>query len=159
MSGNLVTAYIGLGSNLGDREEHLNRAVGMLENTSGVRVTKISAYFNTVPVGYTEQPDFLNAVAEIETTLTAYELLGICGGIEKTLKRERIVHWGPRTIDLDILLFGDLVLNDASLIIPHPRMLEREFVLKPLSDIAPERIHPVCNKSVRELYLEFLQKE
>ncbi|WP_330601064.1 2-amino-4-hydroxy-6-hydroxymethyldihydropteridine diphosphokinase [Caproicibacter fermentans] len=156
MSGSLVTAYIGLGSNLGDREAHLNRAVEMLENTSGVRVIKVSAYFNTAPVGYTEQPDFLNAVAEIETSLTAYELLGICCGIEKTLKRERIVHWGPRTIDLDILLFGNLVLNDASLTIPHPRMLEREFVLKPLNEIAPERIHPVCSKSIRELYHEFL---
>lgn len=159
MSGSLVTAYIGLGSNLGDREKHLNRAVEMLENTSGVKVTKVSVYFNTAPVGYTKQPDFLNAVAELETSLTAYELLGICGSIEKALKRERIVHWGPRTIDLDILLFGNLVLNDVSLTIPHPRMLEREFVLKPLNEIAPERIHPVFGKSIWELYHEFLQKE
>lgn len=131
----------------------------MLENTFGVGVTKVSTYFNTVPVGYTQQPDFLNAVAEIETCLTAYGLLGICGDIEKELKRERSVHWGPRTIDLDILLFGNLVLNDASLTIPHPRMLEREFVLKPLNEIAPEIIHPVCNKSVSELYFEILHKE
>lgn len=158
MSGSLVTAYIGLGSNLGDKESHLNRAVEMLEKTPGVRVTKVSAYYNTAPVGYTEQPDFLNAVAEIETSLTAYELLGICGGIEKTLKRERIVHWGPRTIDLDILLFGNLVLNDALLTIPHPRMLEREFVLKPLNEIVPEMIHPVCSKSIRALYIELLHK-
>ena len=131
----------------------------MLEKAFGVRVTKVSEYFNSAPVGYREQPDFLNAVAEIETSLTAYGLLGICGDIEKELKRERIVHWGPRTIDLDILLFGNLILNDALLTIPHPRMLEREFVLKPLNEIAPEMIHPVCGKSISRLYLEILHNQ
>lgn len=159
MSGNFVTAYIALGSNIGNREDHLNQAVKMLGNAFGIRVTAVSTYFNTAPVGYTEQPDFLNAVAGMETSLSAYELLGICGDIEKKLKRERIIHWGPRTIDLDILLFGNLVLNDELLTIPHPRMLEREFVLKPLNEIAPEMIHPICNKSISELYNKFLHKE
>jgi 2-amino-4-hydroxy-6-hydroxymethyldihydropteridine diphosphokinase/dihydroneopterin aldolase/2-amino-4-hydroxy-6-hydroxymethyldihydropteridine diphosphokinase len=157
MSSSLVTAYIGLGSNLGDREEHLNLAVEMLKNSLEVEVTNVSTYFNTAPVGYTQQPDFLNTVVELKTCLTAYGLLSICGDIEKGLKRERLVHWGPRTIDLDILLFGDLILNDASLTIPHPRMLEREFVMKPLNEIAPKMIHPVFNKSIHELYFDFSQ--
>lgn len=159
MSGNLETAYIGLGSNIGNREENLNKAVEMLRNAVGIRVTAVSTYFNTAPVGYTEQPDFLDAVAEIKTSLTAYELLIICSDIEKKLKRERIIHWGPRTIDLDILLFGSYILNEEMLTIPHPRMLEREFVLKPLNEIAPEMIHPVCNKSISELYNSYLYKE
>lgn len=159
MSGNHETAYIGLGSNIGNREENLNKAVEMLRSAVGIRVTAVSTYFNTAPVGYTEQPDFLDAVAEIKTSLTAYELLIICSDIEKKLKRERIIHWGPRTIDLDILLFGSYILNEEMLTIPHPRMLEREFVLKPLNEIAPEMIHPVCNKSISELYNSYLYKE
>lgn len=159
MSGSHVTAYIGLGSNIGNRDENLNRAVDMLRNAEGIRVTSVSTYLNTVPVGYTEQPDFLNAVVEVMTTLSAYELLELCRDIERKLKRERLIHWGPRTIDLDILLFEDLIIENEILIIPHPRMLEREFVLKPLNEIAPEMIHPVCNKSISELYNKFLHKE
>jgi len=158
MRDKFVTAYIGVGSNIGNREENLNKAVEMLRGAADIQVTAVSTYFNTAPVGYTEQPDFLNAVVELKTSRTAYELLDICHDIEKKLKRERIIHWGPRTIDLDILLFGNLVFNDKVLIIPHPRMLEREFVLRPLNEIAPETIHPVCNKSIRELYDEFLHK-
>lgn len=124
----------------------------MLGNAKDIRVTAVSSYINTAPVGYTEQPDFLNAVVEVITTLTAHDLLEVCGDIEKKLKRERFIHWGPRTIDLDILLFGDLILEDETLIIPHPRMLEREFVLKPLNEIAPGILHPVCKKTVSELY-------
>ena len=152
MSGKAVAAYLGLGSNLGNREENLNHAVDMLRNTAGIRVTRVSSYLNTAPVGYTEQPDFLNAAVEVETTLTPHELLEQCHRIEKQLKRERIIHWGPRTIDLDILLFGDLILEDASLTIPHPRMAEREFVLKPLDEIAPDAVHPVSRRSIRALY-------
>ncbi len=159
MSDNFVTAYIGLGSNIGNREENLTKALEMLRSTAGIRVTAVSVYINTAPVGYTEQPDFLNTVAEVKTSLTAYELLAVCGDIEKKLKRERLIHWGPRTIDLDILLFGNLVLNDELLTLPHPRMLEREFVLKPLNEIAPEALHPLCNKSIRELYHDFLNKK
>ncbi|MEA4988299.1 MAG: 2-amino-4-hydroxy-6-hydroxymethyldihydropteridine diphosphokinase [Anaerovorax sp.] len=158
MSGNGVTAYIALGSNIGNREVNLNQAVKMLNTTTGIKVTKVSGYFDTVPVGYTEQPNFLNAVVEIETYLTAYELLDVCGDIEGKLKRERIIHWGPRTIDLDILLFGNLVLDDELLTIPHPRMHEREFVLEPLNEIAPKVIHPLCNQNIRKLYNEILRK-
>ena len=158
MSGNQVTVYIGLGSNIGNREENLSRAVDMLGNIAGIRVTRVSSYYNTSPVGYTEQPDFLNAVAELTTSLTAYELLWHCREIEKQLKRERVIHWGPRTIDLDLLLFGDLILEDELLTIPHPRMLEREFVLKPFNEIAPKIVHPICRKSINELYHEILHK-
>lgn len=159
MRGNEVTAYLGLGSNLGNREENINLAADMLRNAPGIRVTRVSSHLNTAPVGYTEQPDFLNAAMEIETSLTAHELLEQCHRIEKQLKRERIIHWGPRTIDLDILLFGDLILKDASLTIPHPRMAEREFVLKPLSEIAPDAVHPVYHKSIRALYCALAGKE
>lgn len=159
MNDNFVTAYIGLGSNIGNREENLTKALEMLRSTAGIRVSAVSAYINTAPVGYTEQPDFLNTAAEVKTSLTAYELLAVCGYIEKKLKRERLIHWGPRTIDLDILLFGNLILNDELLTLPHPRMLEREFVLKPLNEIAPEVLHPLCNKSIRELYHDFLNKK
>jgi len=147
-----VTAYIALGSNLGDREAVLNRAAELLGKTEGIEVTAISSYYNTAPVGYTEQPDFLNAAAEIKTVLTPKELLQICMGIEKELKRERIIRWGPRTIDLDILLYGDRIINEENLIVPHPRMHERSFVLEPLKEIAPYAMHPVNGQTVSEMY-------
>jgi 2-amino-4-hydroxy-6-hydroxymethyldihydropteridine diphosphokinase len=152
MSGSSITAYIGLGSNLGNREENLNRTVIMLEHARGVKVTTVSSYCNTAPVGYTEQPDFLNAVVEIKTTLPAMELLEVCRQVEAELKRERVIRWGPRTIDLDILLYGDSIIQSESLTIPHPRMQEREFVLGPLKEIAPLALHPVFQKTAAELY-------
>jgi 2-amino-4-hydroxy-6-hydroxymethyldihydropteridine diphosphokinase/dihydroneopterin aldolase/2-amino-4-hydroxy-6-hydroxymethyldihydropteridine diphosphokinase len=152
MTGCKVTAYLALGSNIGDREAYLAKALKMLGETEGVKVTNVSTFLNTKPVGYTDQPDFLNAVVEIETTLEPHTLLGVCNEIEQNLKRKRIIHWGPRTIDVDILLFGDLVLEDETLTIPHPRMTERNFVMQPLSEIAPNVIHPVLGKTVWELY-------
>lgn len=146
-----MTAYLALGSNLGDREEHLRNALKMLSLTEGIEVTTVSTFINTAPVGYTDQPDFLNAVVEIETTLDPYALLSVCNEIEQALKRKRIIHWGPRTIDVDILLFGDLILEDEKLTIPHPRMLEREFVMKPLCEIAPKALHPVKKKTIKDL--------
>lgn len=151
MNGSQSKAYIGIGSNIGDRENNLNSAIEMLKQKDGVEVTAVSSYINTVPVGYTDQPDFLNAVVEVTTTLFPQKLLEVCASIEKDLKRERIIHWGPRTIDLDILLYDDLVLNDSNLIIPHPRMHEREFVLKPLKEIAPKAFHPVLKKTIDDL--------
>ncbi len=149
-----MTAYIGLGSNMGNREENLDRAIALLDGTGKIRVTAVSSYYNTAPVGYLQQEDFLNAVAEIKTGLTANELLKVCNSIELELKRERIIRWGPRTIDLDILLYGDMIINEEKLTIPHPRMNERKFVLEPLSEIAPRVLHPVYNKTVGELLLE-----
>ncbi len=151
MTGKIANAYIALGSNIGNREGNLNNAIEMLRQQEGVEVRLVSSFINTAPVGLTEQPDFLNAVVEVKTSLCPHKLLEICSDIEKKLKRERIIHWGPRTIDLDILLYEDLVLNDADLIIPHPRMHEREFVLKPLKEIAPKAFHPVLKKSVEDI--------
>ncbi|WP_031342450.1 2-amino-4-hydroxy-6-hydroxymethyldihydropteridine diphosphokinase [Ruminiclostridium papyrosolvens] len=152
MCDSVVTAYIGLGSNIGDREYQLNRAVELLKLAEKVQVTAESSYYNTAPVGYEQQPDFLNAVVEIRTSLSAGELLKVCSGIEKELKRERIIHWGPRTIDLDILLYGSDIINDKDLVIPHPRMHERRFVLEPLNEIAPSVLHPVLNKNINEIF-------
>lgn len=154
MNCNSVTAYIGLGSNIGDRKENLDNAIELLDKEREIEVIAISSYINTSPVGYYDQPDFLNAAVGIKTTLSASALLGVCNNIEKYLKRERIIHWGPRTIDLDILLFSDSIINDDILIIPHPRMHEREFVLKPLNEIAPQAFHPVLEKPVSDLYRE-----
>jgi 2-amino-4-hydroxy-6-hydroxymethyldihydropteridine diphosphokinase len=159
MYGSFVTAYIGLGSNLGNREENLAKALAYIKDTAGICLTAVSAYIETKPVGYIQQPDFLNAAAAVETLLSPHELLNVCNGIEEMLKRKRTLHWGPRTIDLDILLFGNLVLQDARLIIPHPRMMEREFVLRPLAEIAPEAIHPVSGRGVKEMYMLFLQHQ
>ena len=151
MTGKIVTAYIALGSNIGNREENLNNAIEMLKQNEGVEVKLVSTYINTAPVGFTEKPHFLNAGVEVKTSLYPHKLLEICSDIEKKLKRERSIHWGPRTIDLDILLYEDLVLNDADLIIPHPRMHEREFVLKPLKEIAPKALHPVLKKTIEDI--------
>ncbi|MDF2985335.1 MAG: Bifunctional folate synthesis protein [Eubacterium sp.] len=155
---NGVTAYIALGSNLGDRASYLKRAVEMLGHKNGITVTALSSFYNTAPVGFEQQPDFLNAAVAIKTTLPPDELLQTCAYIESDLKRERIIHWGPRTIDLDILLYGDQIINKDELKIPHPRMHERRFVLEPLNELAPQALHPVSGKTVRELY-ESLLKE
>jgi 2-amino-4-hydroxy-6-hydroxymethyldihydropteridine diphosphokinase len=151
MKRELITAYIGIGSNIGDRESNLKFAVEMLQEQDGVEVTVVSSYLNTAPVGYIDQPDFLNAVVEIRTSLTPISLLEVCQVIEQELKRVRTIRWGPRTIDLDILLYGDMVINEENLIIPHPRMHEREFVLYPLNEIAPNTVHPIIKKSIAEL--------
>ncbi len=158
-SGKVVTAYIGIGSNIDDRAALLNASIELLSKKEGIEVTSVSSFYNTAPVGYLEQPDFLNAVVEIKTVLSADELLQICGLIEKVLKRERLIHWGPRTIDLDILLYGNQIINKENLNIPHPRMHERAFVLEPLNEINPSAIHPVFNKTVCELYEAMAQDD
>ena len=152
MNGSQITAYIGIGSNIGERERNLNCAIEMLNLAYEVEVTAVSSFINTTPIGYKEQPDFLNAAVEMITTLSAQKLLLVCQEIEKNLKRERIIRWGPRTIDLDILLYGDLILNEDNFTIPHPRMHEREFVLKPLTEIAPQAFHPVLEQVVSDIY-------
>lgn len=146
-----VTAYLGLGSNLGDKRDNLNRATELLRCTTGITVKHTSPFYETSPVGYIDQPDFLNAAVEINTVLDPDRLLEVCQGIEKELKRVNIVRWGPRTIDIDILLYGDLVIRNDRIVLPHPRMHEREFVLRPLNDIAPQAVHPVYNMTVEQL--------
>lgn len=135
-------AFLGLGSNLGDRQSYLDAACRELAAHPLIRIIQTSSLYETEPVGYQEQGWFLNQVVEIKTTLCPEELFLITQGIENKLGRKRLIHWGPRVIDLDILLFGNRDINTPDLIIPHPRMYERQFVLVPLSEIAPDLLHP-----------------
>ncbi len=149
-NGRMIT-YIGLGSNMGDRAKNINDAVAMLGSAEDVSVSNLSSFYETEPVGYTDQGPFINAAAEVNTTLTPRELLAKCMRIEADLGRVRTVRWGPRTIDLDILLYADLVIDEPDLKVPHPLMHEREFVLAPLAEIAPDVLHPVLEKTIKEL--------
>lgn len=127
---------LGLGSNLGDREGNIAAAVARLAGWPGVTVERVSSIYETAPVGYTDQPDFLNAVIAVRTTLTPHELLAACLAVERELGRERKVRWGPRTVDIDVLFYEDVVLDADGLTLPHPRFHERCFVLVPLAEIA-----------------------
>ncbi|MBR6402036.1 MAG: 2-amino-4-hydroxy-6-hydroxymethyldihydropteridine diphosphokinase [Eubacterium sp.] len=144
--------YLGLGSNLGDRENYLDTAIDELSKDSAITVGKVSTYIETEPYGPVDQPDFMNGVIEIETFLEPDELLDIIHDIEAEAGRERKIHWGPRTLDIDILLFDDIIMNTETLTIPHPEMHKREFVLKPLVEIASNVIHPVYMKTASDLY-------
>ena len=145
------TAYIALGSNLGDKRAYLDGAVQALDQVRGCQVKKVSSYLVTPPYGGVEQDDFLNGCLELKTFLPPHELLDRLHDIEQAAHRERLVHWGPRTLDLDILLYDDLVLDDEDLIIPHAEMHLRDFVLRPLGEIAPHRRHPVLGGTVAAL--------
>ena len=150
------TAYIALGSNIGDREQHLKNALAKIEELGEfVKLEKISSFYNTAPVGYVEQPDFLNAVVKVKTILEPEELLSILQEIENTEGRERKIHWGPRTLDLDILLFDDMVINTDTLVVPHPEMTKRDFVLVPLCEIAPYAIHPLKKEYIKNIKEEY----
>jgi 2-amino-4-hydroxy-6-hydroxymethyldihydropteridine diphosphokinase len=142
-------AFLLAGSNLGDRKDNLEYAVGSLA-VAGT-VLKISSCFETEPVGYLDQPWFFNQAIELETSWTPDELLLCCQRIETCRERIRTFPNAPRTLDLDILLYGDLSINQKDLVIPHPRMAERRFVLEPLAQIAPEVVHPLLKKSIRSL--------
>ncbi len=128
-------AYISLGSNIGEREENLLAAINHLHTHTNIEVENISSIYETDPVGYEEQDQFLNMVIEVKTSLSQFELLEICQNIEKNLGRKRDIRWGPRTIDLDILLFNHENINSEQLTVPHPRMHERAFVIIPLLEI------------------------
>lgn len=130
-------AYLSVGSNIGDRLHHLKESVRALHSSVGTTVTSISSIYETAPVGYTNQADFLNLVICVRTDLTAQELLVLCQEIEHELGRVREIKWGPRTADLDILLYNNDRIETENLTIPHPRMHERAFVLIPLLEIAP----------------------
>lgn len=144
-------AYIGLGSNIGDKIANIHKAVEKLGKIPGNRVLAVSSFYKTEPVGDVEQDWFVNVVAKLETGLAPKDLLYTLLDIERSLGRVREVRWGPRVIDLDILLYDDLVLDEEGLAIPHPRMHERGFVLVPFAEIAPEVVHPKLKRSVAEL--------
>jgi 2-amino-4-hydroxy-6-hydroxymethyldihydropteridine diphosphokinase len=146
----LKIAHLSAGSNQGDRKANLERALASLLE-AGVWPKQVSSCFETEPVGFLEQPWFLNIAIEVETRFTPSELLEACLAIESAQGRIRSFQDAPRILDLDILLYGDLVLNDRRLVIPHPRMAERRFVLEPLAQIAPNALHPVLKKSIHSL--------
>ena len=147
-----IEAYIALGSNLGDRELNLLRAVAELAKVPKSRVTALSSFYETSPVGNVNQDAFYNAVLRLSTGLDARTLLTHLLRIEdETFKRVRTIHQGPRRMDLDLLLCGDSTISEADLIVPHPRLSERLFVLQPLCEIAPDLVHPLTGKSVQEL--------
>lgn len=134
--------YLSLGSNLGDRKAQLQEAVRLLQTNPSISNIKMSSIYETAPVGYLDQHAFLNLVIRLETSLSPLELLDICQEIEQALHRERLVRWGPRTVDLDVLLYGQEQLATERLTIPHPRMYERAFVLVPLQELMPSLILP-----------------
>ena len=138
----MTRAYIGIGSNLGDRDRYISDALRRLDDGRGTTLLTVAQSRETDPVGAEEQPRFLNTVALIESALPARELLDRLLQIERDLGRERRERWGPRTIDLDLLLYGDEVIDDDGLTVPHPRLHERRFVLEPLAELAPTLVVP-----------------
>jgi len=151
----MAVAYIGIGSNLGEREENCKKAVALLEQR-GITVLKLSSFYETEPWGVKEQPKFINMVIEIETNLGPEELLMTLKEIEIAMGSVKSIKWGARVMDLDILLYDEMIIKTLSLEIPHPYIKDREFVLKPLFEIAPDKVHPVFKKSIKDLLAELL---
>jgi 2-amino-4-hydroxy-6-hydroxymethyldihydropteridine diphosphokinase len=155
-----ITAYVGLGSNLGDRTGHVAEAVERLRRTAGVRVSPLSSLLENPAVGGPAgSPPFLNAAVELRTTLSPHELLRELQAIEAALGRVRLERWGPRTIDLDLLLYGDRAVESAELTVPHPLMHGRRFVLQPLAEIAPAAVHPTLGTTVADLLIRLSNGE
>ena len=143
--------YIGIGANLGTRGDTLQNAVGVLDTHPEIAVVATSAVYETAPIGGVDQPDFLNAVLQIRTRLSVRELLNYLLSVERQFGRTRRTRWSPRTLDLDILLYGDVVIHQPGLQVPHPHLHERAFVLIPLCDLNPHLKHPVLRQSMRVL--------
>lgn len=146
----MSTAYVALGSNLGDRQQNLQTALEHLR-AKGVEVVRVSSFIETEPYGVTDQPGFINAVCEVRTELAPLELLQLLLSIEQEMGRVRLRRWGERNIDLDLLLYEGVRMETAELTLPHPDMHNRDFVLLPLAELAPELVHPVLGKTIAEL--------
>ena len=152
-------AIIGMGSNIGDRRANFDIALALLEKEDGIRILQFSELYMTAPVGYLDQDWFLNSAIEIETTLLPIELLKTVKQLESVLGRDfEGPRFGPRILDLDILLYGDEIIQLPELEIPHPRLCERRFVLAPVCDIVPQQMHPILDKTMRELFEELPAK-
>lgn len=147
----MTRAYIGFGANVGDRQRNIELALHDLSTTEGISLLQVSSLYETAPVGYAEQDWFLNGVAEIETSLSPEQLLERLKQIEAHIGRRHRVRWGPREIDLDLLIYGQRHIATPELTIPHPEMHRRSFVLVPFAEIAPEVRHPALQQSVQEL--------
>lgn len=152
-------AYIAIGSNLGDKESYLEGAVQGLKECTDIQVCKVSALIQTEPYGGVEQDIFLNGMVEIKTLLTPHELLDYLHELETAAGRERKVHWGPRTLDLDIVFYDKLIMEDDVLIIPHVDMQNRDFVLKPMVELNPNFRHPILQKTMQQLLAELTVNE
>lgn len=147
--------YVALGSNMGDKKAYIEHAINAIRKQENIRKVRVSSLIQTAPYGEVqEQDDFLNGVAELETLYTPEELLDFLHGLEKEAGRVREIHWGPRTLDLDILFYDKMILDTENLIIPHADMQNREFVLRPLSELAPRLRHPLLEKTIAELLSE-----
>ena len=150
----MIFSYIGFGSNLGDRESNISSALHLLSLSPSLKILRMSSLYETEPVDGVDGECFLNGVVKLETTLQAPELLAFLQSVEEKLGRDHVRRQGPRTIDLDILLFGDLVVRAPDLVIPHPKMDRRRFVLIPLLEIEPSATHPVLKRPLRDLLSE-----
>jgi 2-amino-4-hydroxy-6-hydroxymethyldihydropteridine diphosphokinase len=146
-----VRAYVALGSNIEDRERYLQQAIEALDNHPHIHISACSSIYETVPVGYIEQEPFLNMAIALDTTLGADQLLHVMLGIEQQLGRTRDVRWGPRTLDLDMLIYGKELISTPDLTIPHPRMHERAFVLVPLAEVLNEQRDPLLKEVATQL--------
>ncbi len=143
--------YIGFGSNIGNRLLYIQNAINAISQTEGITLERVSSIYNTSPIGFVAQTDFLNGVMEIKTCHNPHDLLHTVKNIESDVGRQHRVRWGPREIDMDILIYEDVCLQTTNLTIPHPEMHNRRFVLVPLAEIAPNLIHPVFNESIQTL--------
>lgn len=152
-------AFVAFGSNLGDKEKFIDEAIEALSNLPQINIVAISDKIVTEPYGNVEQDVFLNGVMKIETLLPADELLQILQKVEEHAGRERKIHWGPRTLDLDIIFYDDDIISEDDLIVPHPDMKNRDFVLKPLMQIAPYKLHPIYRKTISDMYAELMAKK
>ena len=146
--------YLGLGSNMVDKQNYITEAINHISKLKNVEIKRTSSMIVTAPYGKTDQPDFLNCVIEIDTDLLPEELLKKCLNIENQLGRIRNEKWGPRTIDIDLLFYEDKIINTELLVLPHPQLHKREFVLTSLNELCPDLIHPILNKKIKDIFME-----